>query len=153
MEVREDEAAYAGPSIHDRLNYNWSQTAKRTYRWTSAVMPVDAGTSTQLIAISAAVIAESVMHLERGDIVDIVVVQEIDYRKGRAPVVMRRVCSVRDEACLDGMRRTQEGRVAGVAVKGVVQGASYRRFAKQSENLGWVSQKVSCRGEVTAVLR
>jgi len=103
MEVREDEAAYTGPSIHDRLANNWSQTAKKAYRWTSATMPVDAGTSTKLMTVSAAVIAESVPLLRQGDIVDVAIVSGIDYRTGRAPVVVRRVCGGRDAGCMDGL--------------------------------------------------
>jgi hypothetical protein len=81
------------------------------------------------------------------------VVSGIDYSRGRAPVVVRRVCRARDEGCLDGLRRIQDGKVAGVEVRDGYSVAGDRRFAKQSENLGWVSQKVSFRGEVTAVLR
>ena len=101
MEVLVDEAAYSGPSIHDRLVHNWSQKAKRNYRWTSTTMPIDAGTSTKWMTVSAAVIAESVPVLQQGDIVDVAIVSRIDYRKGRAPVVVRRVCGGRDAGCLN----------------------------------------------------
>ncbi len=104
MEVLIDEAAYNRPSIHDRLNHNWTSDAKTNYRWTSTAMPVDAGESTQLMIISAAVIGEGVPLLEKGDIVDVYVVSRgIDYGKGRAPVVVRRICAARDERCLDGL--------------------------------------------------
>src|ERR1035437_1971088 len=66
MEVGVDEAAYTGPSIRDRLHNNWNDEAKRSYRWTSASMPVDAGMSTELMAVSAAVIGEGLPLLERG---------------------------------------------------------------------------------------
>ena len=153
MEVREDEAAYNGPSIHDRLNYHWSHTAKRRYRWTSAVMPVDAGTSTQLMAISAAVIGEGVPLLERGDIVDVEVVPRIDYSQGTAPVILRRVCAARNVGCLDGLRRTQGGRVAGVEVKGGSSVAGDRKHSPLLGNLGCASLKSDCRGEVAAASR
>jgi len=119
MKVNVDEAVYTGPSIHDRLANNWSQTAKKAYRWTSVTMPVDTGTSTQLMTVSAAVIAEGVPVLKRGDVVDVFVVpQLIDYSEGRVPVIVRRVCAGRDVGCLDRLRRMQDGRVSGVEVGG-----------------------------------
>ena len=119
MEVSEDEAAYNGPSIHDRLTNNWNQQGKQSYRWTSLTMPVDAGTSTRLMTVSAAIIAESVPRLKRGDVVDVFVVpQGIDYSRGRAPVVVRRVCAVRNVGCLDGLRKAPDGRESGVEVGG-----------------------------------
>jgi hypothetical protein len=154
MEVRVDEAAFSGPSVKDRLTHNWNDAAKRTYRWTSTAMLVDAGTSTRLMTISAAMIGEGVPLLERGDIVDVyVVLQGIDYSRGRAPVVVRRGCSVRDERCLDGLRKKQEGRVAGVAIGSDYSVASDKRFAKPPGNLSCVLQKVGCSGELAAVLR
>ena len=91
-------------------------------------MPIDAGMSTKLMTLSAAVIGDEVPALMEGDIVDVYVMSQlVDYSQGRAPVILRRVCSVRDEACLDGMRRTQEGRVAGVELKGGDKVASGKR--------------------------
>lgn len=101
MEVSEDEADYNGPSLHDRLANKWTSDAKNHYRWTSATMPVDTGTSTKMMTVSALVIAESVPRLKHGDIVDVYVVSGIDYSKGRAPIVVRRACSARDEGCLN----------------------------------------------------
>ena len=153
MEVREDEAAYRGPSIRDRLNHNWSADTKRSYRWTSTAMPVDAGTSTQLMAISAAVIDQGVPALEKGDIVDVAMLPGLDYSQGRAPVVVRRVCAARDDGCLDGLRKMHEGRVAGVAIGSDYSVASDKRFAKPLGNLSCVLQKSGCSGELAAVLR
>jgi hypothetical protein len=153
MQVSEDESAYRGPSIHDRLNHNWNQTAKRTYRWTSIAAPVDAGTSTKLMTVSAAVIAESVPALEKGDIVDVEVVQGIDYSQGRAPVVVRRACAARDEGCLGELRKTQGGKVSGLTVRGGYQVACYRKLSPPLANLGCALQKGCCRGEVAAVSR
>ena len=151
IEVREDEAAYVGPSIHDRLNHHWNQTAKRTYRWTSAAMPIDAGVSTQLMTISAAVIAEGVPALRRGDIIDVYVVQGFDYSEGRAPVVVRRVCGGRDLGCMDGLRKTQEGRVAGVEVRGADQGVSYRKRFPPAANVCCSAPRFGCGGEMAAM--
>jgi len=151
MEVREDESAYRGPSIHDRLNHHWSQTAKRTYRWTSTTMPIDSGSSTELMAISAAVIAESVPHLERGDIVDVyAVLQGIDYSKGRAPIILRRVCAARDEVCLEALRKTQEGRESGVEVGGGYSVAGNRNLSPPPENLGSALLKDGCQRAMAA---
>ena len=81
------------------------------------------------MTVSAAVIAEGVPVLERGDIVDVAVVsQEIDYSQGRAPVIVRRVCGGRNVECLDGLRRTQEGSVAGVKVGGGYSVARNRKL-------------------------
>jgi len=118
MKVNVDEAAYGGPSIHDRFNHHWSAEAKKRYRWTSVAMPIDTGASTQLMAISAAIIAESVPALKSGDIVDVDVVLGIDYSRGRAPVVVRRVCAARDTGCLDRLRKAPDGRESGVEVAG-----------------------------------
>jgi len=153
MEVREDEAAYRGPSIHDRLANNWSQTAKRNYRWTSTAMPVDTGTSTKLMTMSAAVIAESVPLLRQGDIVDVAIVSGIDYRKGRAPVIVRRVCAARDVGCLDGLRRTQEGSVAGTEVGGGYSVARNRKLWPPLANRARSALWGGCRGEVATVLQ
>jgi len=153
MEVLVDETAYTGPSISDRLNHNWNQQAKRNHRWTSAVMPVDAGTSTRLMTISAAIIAESVPLLRQGDIVDVAIVSGIDYRKGRAPVIVRRVCGGRDVRCLDGLRRMQEGRAAGVKVGGGYSVAGDRKHSPPLANRGRSALWGGCRGEVAAVLQ
>ena len=126
MEVLVDEAAYTGPSIRDRLNHHWNQQAKRNHRWTSAVMPIDAGTLTRLMTVSAAVIEDGVPVLEKGDIVDVFVVPRSDYCRGRVPVIVRRICGGRDERCLDGLRRMQEGREAGVQVGGGGVPGGYR---------------------------
>lgn len=152
MEVRVDEAAYEGPSIHDRLTYNWNDEAKRSYRWTPAVMPISDGMSSRLLTISPAVIGEGVPLLKRGDIVDVYVVsQGIDYRTGRAPVILRRVCAARDEGCLGELRRKQEGRVAGVAIGGGYSVASHRRFSAALAILGCSAPKDRCRGAMAAV--
>ena len=82
-----------------------------------------------------------------------VVLQDIDYSKGMAPVVVRRVCGGRDVGCLDGLRRRQEGRVAGVKDGGGHSVAGGRRFAKPPGYLGRVSQNVDCSGDVAAALR
>jgi len=154
MEVSEDEAAYAGPSIHDRFNHHWSAEAKKRYRWTSVAMPIDTGASTQLMAISTAIIAEGVPALKSGDIVDVAVgSQLIDYSKGRAPVIVRRVCAARDERCLDGLHKRQEGRVAGVEVGGRYSVAGNRKLSPPLGNLGCASLKSDCRGEVAAASR
>ena len=154
MEVGVDEAAFSGPSIHDRLIYNWSDEAKRTYRWTSTAMPVDAGTSTELMTVSAAVIGDDVPVLAKGDIVDVYVAShEIDYSRGRAPVVVRRVCAARDERCMNEVRRRQEGRVAGVEVKGVYPLAGDKKLSSLLANLGCTSPQVSCSGDAAAVSR
>ena len=116
-------------------------------------MPVDAGTSTELMAISAVVIGDGIPVLAKGDVVNVYVVPGIDYSEGRAPIVVRRVCAGRDKPCLDGMRRTQEGKVAGVAIGSDYSVASDKRFAKPPGNLSCVLQKVGCSGELAAVLR
>jgi hypothetical protein len=153
MEVREDEAAYTVPSIRDRLIHNWSDDAKRIYRWTSTSMPVDAGASTQLMAISAAVIGDGVPVLEKGDVVDVDVVQGIDYSQGRAPVVVRRVCAARDVACMDELRRMQEGRAAEVEVRGADQVASYWKPFPPVANVCRSAPLDMCHGEVAAALQ
>ena len=132
MEVQVNEAAYVGPSIRDRFANNWSETAKRTYRWTSATMPVDTGTSTQLMTVSAVVIADGVPVLAKGNVVDVDVVQGLDYSRGKAPIVVRRVCSVRDEGCLDELRKSQKGRVSDVEVGGGYSVAGDRRYLGRS---------------------
>jgi len=153
MEVREDEAAYTGPSIHDRLNHNWNQTAKKRSRWTSITMPVDAGTSTELMAISAAVIGQAVPTLHRGDIVDVYVaaLQGIDYSKGRAPIILRRVCGGRDVGCLDGLHRTREGSVAGVEVGGGYSVTGGGKRLQSVTNLRRAALLGGCRGEMAAL--
>ena len=154
MEVSEDEAAYNGPSIHYRLNHNWSQQAKRNHRWTSTAMPMDTGASTQLITVSAAVIAEGVPVLKRGDVVDVFVVpQLIDYSRGRAPVILRRVCGGRDVRCLDGLRRTREGSEAGAEVGGGYSVAGDRKLWPPLANRGRSALWGGCRGEVATVLQ
>ena len=117
-------------------------------------MPVDTGTSTQLMTISGAVIGEGLPQMEKGDIVDVAVLsQELDYGEGTAPVILRRVCAARDEGCLDELRRTQGGKVSGVTVKGAGQRASYRRLSPPLANCDCALQKVGCSGEMAAVLR
>lgn len=154
MEVRVDEAAYEGPSIHDRLTYNWNDEAKRSYRWTPAVMPISDGMSSRLLTISPAVIGEGVPLLKRGDIVDVAVaVAHIDYSRGRASVILNRVCSVREEGCLDGLRTRQDGRVSGVEIKGGDLVAGHRRFSPPFANFSYSAPKVRCRGEMAAVSR
>jgi len=112
MEVLVDEAAFRGPSVHDRLSYNWTNAASRRYRWTSTVMPVDTGVTTQLVTISATPIAAGVPPLDKGDIVDVCVgsQEEVDYSKGRAPMILRRVCAARDEVCMGRLRKTHNRR-------------------------------------------
>jgi len=154
MEVGVDEAAFSGPSVKDRLNNNWSDEAKRTYRWTSATMPFDASRSTELMTISAAVIGEGLPLLERGDIVDVAVVsQGIDYSKGGAPIILQRVCAARDEVCLNELRKTQEGRVSGVEIKGGYPAAGHRKLSPPLASFGCALKKVSCTGEVAAALQ
>jgi len=150
MEVAVDEAAYTGPSIRDRLNYNWTNEASRRYRWTSTVMPVDTGVSTRLMTISATAIAAGVPLLEKGDVVEVaVVLKGIDYSRGRAPVILRRVCSVRDERCVGEMGRMREGRVSGVEIR-CDQAAAYRKPSPPLPNLGSALSNDGCRGELAA---
>lgn len=151
MEVREDEVAFIGPSIHDRVNHNWTHDAKTNYRWTSVAMPVDAGTSTRLMTISAVAIGKGVPLLERGDIVDVAVLQGLDYSKGRASAILRRVCAARDDGCLNKLRRTQEGRVSGMEEKGGDHVASYRKFSPPLANLSRSAPVVGCRQKMAAV--
>ena len=153
MEVREDEAAFGGPSLHDRLNHHWNQTAKGNYRWTSVIAPVDTGTSTELMTISAVVIADGVPSLRRGDIVDVYVVSGIKYSKRRGPVVVRRVCSGRDVGCVGRLRKTQDGRVVGVEVGGRYSVARYQNCSASFAKGGRSAPQGGCRGEVTAVLQ
>jgi len=92
--------------------------------------------------------------LERGDIVDVAVVsQEIDYSQGRAPVIVRRVCGGRDVRCLDGLRRMQEGRAAGVKVGGSYSVVGNRKLWPPLANRGRTALWGGCRGEVAAVMR
>ena len=151
MEVLVDEAAFRAPSVRDRLSYNWTNAASRRYRWTSIVMPVDTGTSTQLATLSAAVIAAGVPLLEKGDIVDVYAgsQEEVDYSKGRAPIVVRRACSVRDESCIDELRRIQNGRVSGVEIR-CDQAATYWKPSPPLPNLGSALSNNGCRGELAA---
>jgi len=152
MEVREDESAYRGPSIRDRLNHNWNDEAKENYRWTSATMSVDTGASTELMTVSAAVIGDDVPELAKGDIVDVhAVLQRIDYSKGRAPVVVRRVCGGRDEGCLDGLRKRQGGEVSGVEVKGVYSLPEYRKLSPPVAIFGCAAPVAGHRGVMAAV--
>jgi hypothetical protein len=154
MEVRVDEAAFIGPSVRDRLDHNWTNDAKRTYRWTSATMPLDAGTSTQLMAISAAVIAEGLPLLEGGDIVDVQVVSRgLDYGKGRASVIAQRICAARDKPCLDKLRRTQGGKVSGVEIKGGDQVVGQVKSSPVLANGSCSIPQDGCRGEVAAALQ
>jgi hypothetical protein len=154
MEVLVDEAAYSGPSIHDRLNHHWSQTAKRTYRWTSTTMPIDAGTSTQLMAISAAVIGKGMPPLERGDIVDVAIASQlVDYNQGRAPVILRRVCGGRDERCIDGLRKKQEGKDSGVEIGGGYSVGGNRKLWPPLANRSRSALRGGCRVEMTAASR
>jgi hypothetical protein len=150
MEVLVDEAAYTSPSIRDRLNYNWTNEASRRYRWTSTVMPVDTGVSTQLMTISATVIAAGVPQLRKGDAVEVAVVRQgIDYGRGRASIILRRVCSVRDERCVGEMGRMREGRVSGVEIR-CDQAAAYRKPSPPLPNLGSALSNDACRGELAA---
>jgi hypothetical protein len=117
-------------------------------------MPFDAGASTRLMTISAAVVGEGVPHLERGDIVDVAItLQGLDYNEGRAPIVVRRVCVARDEGCLGELRRKQEGSVFGVAVGGGYQGACYREVLQPLANRCRALQTVGCSGDAAAVSR
>ncbi len=150
MEVLVDEAAFRGPSVRDRLSYNWTNAASRRYRWTSTVMPVDTGVSTQLMTISATVIAAGVPLLEKGDVVEVaVVLQGVDYSRGRASIVLRRVCSVRDERCVGELRGMPEGRVSGVEIIGD-QVAAYRKPSPPLANLGSALSNDGCRAEMAA---
>lgn len=149
MEVLVDEAAFRGPSVQDRLNYNWTNAASRRYRWTSTVMPVDNRVSTQMVTFSARVIAAGVPLLRKGDIVDVAVAaQGIDYSHGRAPVILRRVCAARDERCLDGLRKKQNGRESGVEVRGGYRVASNRKRFSSVANFFRAALLGRCREEV-----
>ena len=149
MKVLVDEPAFRGPSIHDRLNYDWTNKASRSYRWTSVGMLVDTGASTQLVTISATAIAAGVPLLRKGDIVDVAVAaQGIDYSKGRAPVIVRRVCAARDERCLDGLRKKQNGRESGVEVRGGYRVASNRKRFSSVANFFRAALLGRCREEV-----
>jgi hypothetical protein len=151
MEVRVDEAAFSGPSIKDRLAYNWNDEAKIRYRWTSIAMPFDNGASTQMLAISAAVIGEGLPLLESGDIVDVVVASRgLDYGKGRASVILNRVCAAQDKPCLDRLRELQGGMVSGVEIKGGDSVAGHRRFSPPFANFSYSAPKVRCRGEMAS---
>ena len=108
-------------------------------------MPVDTGSSTELMAISAAVVGEGVPHLERGDIVDVAIsLQGLDYSEGRAPIVVRCVCVARDGDCLDGLRRMQNGKVSGVEINGAYPVASHRKLSPPIANCGCASLKSGC---------
>jgi hypothetical protein len=150
MEVLVDEAAYTSPSIRDRLNYNWTNEALRRYRWTSTVMPVDTGVSTQLMTISATIIAAEVPLLKKGDIVEVaVVLQGIDYSRGRASIVLTRVCSVRDERCVGELRWMRESRVSGVEIRGD-QAIASRKPSASVANPGSALFNDGCRKEMAA---
>jgi hypothetical protein len=117
-------------------------------------MPVDAGTSTELMAISAVVIGDGIPVLAKGDVVNVYVASQlVDYSKGRAPVVVRCVCVARDGDCLDGLRRMQNGKVSGVEINGAYPVASHRKLSPPIANCGCASLKSGCRGEVAAVLQ
>ena len=150
MKVFADEAAFRGPSVHDRLSYNWTNAASRRYRWTSTVMPVDTGVTTQLVTISPTLIAAGVPPLDKGDIVDVYVGsrEEVDYSKGRASMILRRVCAARDEGCLDGLRKKQNGRESGVEVGGGYRFASTREPFPSVANLFRAALLASCREAV-----
>ena len=154
MEVRVDEATFNGPSIKDRLNYHWSDEAKKNYRWTSTAMPVDTGASTQLMAVSAAVIGEGIPLLERGDIVDVYVYvasHGLDYSQGRASVILQRVCAAQDKPCLDILRETQDGKVSGVEIKGGDLVAELSRSSSLLANRNCSAPKDRCRCAMAAV--
>jgi|ERR1017187_986123 hypothetical protein len=154
MEVGVDEAAFSGPSIRDRLTYNWTNAAKLSYRWTSTVMSVDAGTSTRLMAISAAKIGEGLPILERGDIVDVAVLsQGLDYGEGTASVILNRVCSAQDKPCLDRLRETQDGKVSGVEIKGGDQVVGHVRSSAAPAIRRFATPTDLCHGVVAAVLK
>lgn len=114
-------------------------------------MPVDAGTSTQLMTVSAVVIAESVPVLEKGDVVDVYVVQGIDYSKGRAPVIVRRVCAARDERCLEGLRKKQDRKVSSMEGKEGNSVAENRKLPPVVANRNCPAAAHSCRGEMASV--
>jgi len=105
------------------------------------------------MTVSAAVIGDGVPVLEKGDIVDVFVVPGIDYSRGRAPIVVRRVCAGRDYGCLDELRRTKDGRVAGVVVGGSYSVAGNRKLVPPVSNRGRSALQGGCRGEVAAVMR
>jgi hypothetical protein len=154
MEVGVDEAAFSGPSANDRLNYNWSDEAKRSYRWTSATMPFDAGSSTELMAISAAVIGEGLPLLEKGDIVDVAVLsQGLDYGEGTASVILKRVCAAQDKPCLDRLRESQDDKVSGVEIKGGDRAAGDRRFSPAPATPRYAAPTGVCRREIVSTSR
>jgi hypothetical protein len=107
-------------------------------------MPVDTGTSTELMTISAAVIGDDVPVLAKGDIVDVAMLQGLDYSKGRAPVVVRRVCAGRDEGCVDELRKTQAGKESGVEVGGGYPAVGHRKLSPPLANLGSALLKDGC---------
>jgi len=150
MKVLVDEAAFRGPSVHDRLSYNWTNAASRRYRWTSTAMPVDTGASTQLVTISATPIAAGVPPLDKGDIVDVYVGsrEEVDYSKGRAPMILRRVCAARDEVCMGRLRKTHNGRESGVEAGSGYRVASNRKLFPPVANLCRAALPGDCRDAV-----
>ena len=117
-------------------------------------MPVDVGTSTRLMAVSAATIGEGVPVLKGGDIVDVYVVSRaFDYGKGRASAILNRVCAARDKPCLDKLRETQDGKVSGVEIKGGDLVAGQVRSSPLLANPSCSIPKDKCRGEMAAVLQ
>jgi len=117
MEVRNDEVVYRGPSLMEGHRFNWTDKAKADYRWVETAMAVGDGFSKGYVVFSAAVIGEGVPLLEKGDVVDVYLdLENWDYNVGKAPVVLRRICSANDAACLAKLRRTQGGLISGVNV-------------------------------------
>ena len=88
--------------------------------------------------------------LKKGDIVDVAVVsqEEVDYRAGRAPMILRRVCAARDEVCVGGLRKKQNGRESGVQVGGGYRVASIRKPFPPVANLCRAAILGRCREEV-----
>lgn len=83
------------------------------------------------VPISAAVIGEGIPLLERGDIIDVYLFssEKIDYSQGRASIILQRICSVRDEACINELRKTQGGWASGMEIKELYPFATHRKLS------------------------
>jgi hypothetical protein len=135
MAIRVGELNYPGPDVRDRYEHNWNDDAKNNYRWAFPIMAVGSGLSALLIPIPAAVIGQGVPILEKDDIVDVYLAYDgMDYGKGRAPIILQRICSGKDDACIKHLRATQGGKIAGVEIEGVYPFPSARKLSPPLKN-------------------
>ena len=123
------ELTYPGPDLRSRFENNWTDEARKNFRWAYPIMGMKGGWITQ----SAAVIADGVPILEKGDVVDVYLAYFKDFSKGKAPIILKRICSIHDKPCIDALRAKQRGRAVGVEIQDMFAEAATAMYPRPGD--------------------